>query len=245
MQVALALVLALLAVPGAIVPTVSRAQSIETAPLAPPEPRLPGGIVVGPSNEMPPDDPSAADEGAVLVPVLPEDGDRTDNELDTAAIPTPGGDEAGSSRGAASGLGQGEIPREDLFKRAPGTGDLAPREPEPIPPIARVDAPGAVLRQLDKLTGRIETFELAVGEEVTVERLRIALGKCRVPEDGSTGNNIAFLQVQDMKNPDDAVVFSGWMFADSPALSAMDHPRFDLWLIQCKTSSAEAASESQ
>lgn len=233
MPTVLALALALLALPGTVWPTALHAQTIESAPLEPPEPRLPGGIVVPPSNETPVD-PSAPDAGGVPVPAVPEE------DGGAAAIPAPG-----DGAPAEPGLvvpGRGEIPREDIFKRAPGTDSTVPARPEPIPPITRVDAPGAVLRELDKLTGQKNTFELAAGDEITVERLRVALGACRVPEDGSTGNNIAFLRIWDTKEPDAPPVFSGWMFADSPALSAMDHPRYDLWLIACRTDSGEAAS---
>jgi len=54
------------------------------------------------------------------------------------------------------------------------------------------------------------------------------------------------VKVWDQKADDDlAAEFSGWMFADSPALSALDHPRYDLWVINCTTSSAGASAGSE
>ncbi|MEM7686480.1 MAG: DUF2155 domain-containing protein, partial [Pseudomonadota bacterium] len=52
---------------------------------------------------------------------------------------------------------------------------------------------------------------------------------------------MAFLNVRDTRNIDGEPDFTGWMFAESPALSALDHPRYDLWVISC-TMSAGAVS---
>jgi len=56
---------------------------------------------------------------------------------------------------------------------------------------------------------------------------------------------MAFLRIWDTKTPDAPAAFSGWMFAESPALSALDHPRYDLWVISCTTlaDGESAASE--
>lgn len=97
----------------------------------------------------------------------------------------------------------------------------------------------AKLRQLDKMTGKIETFELGVGQEAQVARLRVRLDACRSPKNNGTFGTMAFLKIWDTKYPDADEAFSGWMFAESPALSSLDHPRFDLWVINCTTASAE------
>jgi hypothetical protein len=90
------------------------------------------------------------------------------------------------------------------------------------------------------MTGRTLTFDIAAGAEEMVDRLRVRLGACRAPEDNAQHGTMALVQIWDTKRTTDEPVFSGWMFADSPALSAMDHPRYDVWVISCTTSSGEA-----
>ena len=112
-------------------------------------------------------------------------------------------------------------------------------------PIAAPDTGlriGATLRQLDKMTGSIQTFEIAVGQTLKVERLMVRLDACRSPGDNDTHGTMAYLKIWDTKTEDAPPAFTGWMFAESPALSALDHPRYDLWVISCTTSSAEASA---
>ncbi|MEL6218072.1 MAG: DUF2155 domain-containing protein [Pseudomonadota bacterium] len=120
------------------------------------------------------------------------------------------------------------------FKKAPfKTGSL--QRPMILPEIETAARSGARLRQLDKMTGATETFELTTGEDAEFGRLRVHLAACEAPEDNADKGTRAHLTVWDLKTPDKPA-FAGWMFADSPALSAMDHPRFDLWVIACTTS---------
>ena len=106
-------------------------------------------------------------------------------------------------------------------------------EDEPAPPV-----PGqrVVLRGVDKLTGDLGEAEAAVGETAVLWRLEIDVRACFArPELGESAGS-AFLQIRDTKPDPAEMVFSGWMFAASPALSAMDHPRYDVWVLSCKTS---------
>jgi hypothetical protein len=95
-------------------------------------------------------------------------------------------------------------------------------------------APGAVLRGLDKLTGRTTDFEVKSGGAAHFGELDIALSECRYPAGNRAGDAYAGLQI--MEGGQDAPVFEGWMIASAPALSAMDHPRYDIWVIRCITS---------
>lgn len=90
---------------------------------------------------------------------------------------------------------------------------------------------GAVLRGLDKMTGRAQDITVMVDDTVTYERLSIELDACRSPAAGETADAFAFLQIQDSR--EDELRFSGWMIASSPALHAMDHPRYDIWVKEC------------
>jgi hypothetical protein len=131
------------------------------------------------------------------------------------------------------------------FKPAPFKTPEIPRRPVLIEPIGTVSREGAKLRQLDKMTGRIQTFEITTGTDELVDRLRVRLDACRSPEDNSLHGSMAFVQVWDTKHAEDPPVFSGWMFAESPALSALDHPRYDLWVISCTTSTGKAPAASE
>lgn len=101
----------------------------------------------------------------------------------------------------------------------------------------------AVLQGLDKITARISTIKVGVGETVSFGSLQITLRACdkRPPEE--TPESAAFLQVVEQKPGEQPVTrFSGWMFASSPALSAMDHPVYDLWVLDCENK-GEAPAE--
>ena len=92
---------------------------------------------------------------------------------------------------------------------------------------------GAVLRGLDKVSGIPVDLPLAVGETVALGWLQITLGDCRYPVDNQAGDAFAWLVIRERN--EDVPVFEGWMIASSPGLSALDHPRFDVWVIRCTT----------
>ena len=92
----------------------------------------------------------------------------------------------------------------------------------------------AILQGLDKTTARVSRIVVPVGESVRFGSLSIELEACdkRPPEE--TPEAAAFLKIIEQR-PDEAPVirFSGWMFASSPALSAMEHPVYDIWVLDC------------
>jgi hypothetical protein len=92
-------------------------------------------------------------------------------------------------------------------------------------------APGGVLRWLDKLSGDTEDLAMAAGDVVDRGQLTIKLDECRYPTNDPASNAFAHLTIMD--NRAEAVAFDGWMIASSPALSAMDHARYDVWVLQC------------
>ncbi len=89
----------------------------------------------------------------------------------------------------------------------------------------------ASLRALDTLQGRTEDLTLRVGETARFGQLEIALEACRVPREAPDSDAYAFLEIRDLREAQPR--FSGWMFASSPALSALDHPRYDVWVLSC------------
>lgn len=139
--------------------------------------------------------------------------------------------ESGTTDGTGEAAEDAPVVR---FKKAPFT-TRAEQRPIMLPDVETSARGGAVLRKLDKMTGATETVELTSGSEIALDRLRVRLAACEAPEDNAVKGTRAHLTVWDTKTDGDPA-FSGWMFADSPALSAMDHPRFDLWVIACTTS---------
>ena len=97
-----------------------------------------------------------------------------------------------------------------------------------------VSGSGAVLRGLDKVNGRTVDVELPSGGSARVMGLDVALADCRYPADNPTGDAFAFLTVREKEKPE--IWFEGWMISSSPALSALDHARYDVWVLRCITS---------
>lgn len=91
---------------------------------------------------------------------------------------------------------------------------------------------GAVVRALDKISGLTRDIELAPGETVAFGRITVTLSECRYPVDDPTADAFAHLVVRDPRL--DEPLFEGWMIEASPALSALDHPRYDVWVLRCR-----------
>ncbi len=110
-------------------------------------------------------------------------------------------------------------------------------------PAAADPYPIAVLRGLDKVTARISTIEAPIGEAVHFGTLEIVVRTCdkRPPEEPPEA--AAFLDIRETRPQQQSTdLFRGWMFASSPALSAMDHPVYDVWVLDCVRTSATAAA---
>lgn len=92
---------------------------------------------------------------------------------------------------------------------------------------------GAMLRGLDKVSGEAVDLPVRKGETIALGWLQITLGECRYPVGNPSGDAFAWLVVRDRN--EEVPVFEGWMVASSPALSALDHSRFDVWVTRCTT----------
>ncbi len=96
-----------------------------------------------------------------------------------------------------------------------------------------------VLRALDKVTATTEDFTVKVGDDLRYGSLDIKVKHCEKKPPEETPETYAFLQILDARMDgkggasQSAKLFSGWMFASSPALSALDHPVYDIWVIDC------------
>ena len=100
------------------------------------------------------------------------------------------------------------------------------------------DSDGAELRFLDKLTSETGDVELSVGQAAKFGRLVVRLDTCRYPTGNPASDAEAHLTI--LEDGTDTELFSGWMLASSPALSALDHPRYDVWVLNCVLPEAPA-----
>ncbi len=95
--------------------------------------------------------------------------------------------------------------------------------------------PFAVLRTLDKVTARAKTIQVQVDAPFKVGNLLAVVKVCRQRPPEEPPESAAFLQIVEEKTSEHQVknLFSGWMFASSPGLSALEHPIYDIWLVKC------------
>lgn len=100
---------------------------------------------------------------------------------------------------------------------------------------AMTDYPLIKLQSLDKLTARTTTFEAKVGTTIKFGPLFIRVQACRKSDPIDKPESAAFLQIWEVPPESETSewIFSGWMYASSPAISAMDHPVYDVWVIDC------------
>lgn len=95
------------------------------------------------------------------------------------------------------------------------------------------DAPQASLRILDRTTGQLEDVTVPRGRAVKMGQLTVTLHQCRYPRRAINSDAYAYVSVFDDKLGSE--IFSGWMIASSPALNALEHPRYDVWVVRCRT----------
>ncbi|WP_259782884.1 DUF2155 domain-containing protein [Aestuariispira ectoiniformans] len=92
----------------------------------------------------------------------------------------------------------------------------------------------AVLQGLDKVTARTQTFDVPLNQTVKFGSLDITLRHCDRTPPEEPPESAAFLEiVEKREGADPKQLFSGWMFASSPALSALQHPVYDVWVLEC------------
>ena len=96
----------------------------------------------------------------------------------------------------------------------------------------------ATIQALDKITARISTLRVPIDEPVDFGTLSVPVRRCAYHPPEETPEDAAYLEVVDNghdRSKPSRPVFTGWMFASSPAVSAMEHPVYDLTLLSCKS----------
>ena len=116
--------------------------------------------------------------------------------------------------------------------------DTAPQPGDQIvvePPPQRIANPTAVFSGLDKITGRIITFDVAIDETVQFGALQVTPRVCYSRPPTENPNTDSFVEVDEVTLQGEIKrIFTGWMFAASPGLHAVEHPVYDVWLTECK-----------
>jgi hypothetical protein len=128
----------------------------------------------------------------------------------------------------------------------PGAGPTPPDVQPPAPaaqpddtvvtemPTAKIENTRAVFAGLDKITGRIISFDAAIGETVQFGALRVTARVCYTRPPTEATNTDAFVDVDEVTLQGEIKrIFNGWMFAASPGLHGVEHPIYDIWLTDC------------
>jgi hypothetical protein len=110
-------------------------------------------------------------------------------------------------------------------------------------PANALEGGGALLQGLDKVTARISSFEAPIGADVRFGTLDIVVLRCVKAPPEESPESAAFVEIREVR-PDEAPkeLFSGWMFASSPALSALEHPVYDVWVKDCLNVKSDGSS---
>ncbi len=103
------------------------------------------------------------------------------------------------------------------------------------PPAQKIPNGAAIFSGLDKITGRIITFDVAIDETVQFGALQVTPRACFTRPPTETPNTDSFLEVDEITLQGEVRrIFTGWMFASSPGLHAVEHSIYDVWLVDCK-----------
>jgi len=200
-------------------------------------PRPPADI---PSGPFPPQPPPVQFPGqSPQQPVAPPPA-RAPSAIQSQPLPTPPGTSVAPVPVAApdAGLGQRARPMPQPANPPPPQPADTSVKPDDIVtiemPAQKIENARAVFAGLDKITGRIISFDAAVGETVQFGALRVTARICYTRPPTETPNTDAFVEVDEVTLQGEIKrIFTGWMFASSPGLHAVEHPIYDVWLTDC------------
>ncbi|MGN6750306.1 MAG: DUF2155 domain-containing protein [Xanthobacteraceae bacterium] len=111
-------------------------------------------------------------------------------------------------------------------------------------PTQKIDNARAVFAGLDKITGRTISFDAAIGETVQFGALQVTARACYTRPPTEATNTDAFVEVDEVTLQGEIKrIFTGWMFASSPGLHAVEHPIYDIWLTDCAQPAGGAVAQ--
>jgi hypothetical protein len=194
-------------------PTASRPLP-QSPPRTPPQYQVPGAIR---SQPLPPP------------PGVPADTQQS-------GLPRGPGGQPGQI--APPGGGQPVLPPGQQPRGTPQPANTAPQPGDEVItelPSQKIANPTAVFAGLDKITGRIIAFDVAINETVQFGALRVTPHICYTRPPTEAPNTDTFVDVDEVTLQGEVKrIFTGWMFAASPGLHAVEHPIYDVWLTDCK-----------
>ena len=224
---------------------------------------------MGVPSQMPPEElddedqpPPRPAQPPVRTQRQPQAPQQQQGNFSSQPLPPPGGDVAAPAQPpqqqqAAPGLAPGQtLPPVQQAAPPPGQrplvarGTPAPANVAPQPgdevitelPAQKIANPTAVFAGLDKITGRIISFDVALNETVQFGALQVTPRVCYTRPPTETANTDTFVEVNEVTLQGEVKrIFAGWMFASSPGLHAVEHPIYDVWLTDCKGGSSAVA----
>jgi hypothetical protein len=206
----------------------------------------------GPGAGAPPPYPAALPRGSVAPPGSAIQAEPLPPPPGVGVAPAPGpapnfpqqpGERARAvpPPGAAPPAANNNAPAPPEGAEAPPTQDTVIEKP-----TEHIDNGRAVFSGLDKVTGRTFSFDAAIGETVRFGALEVTPRACYTRPPTEATNTDAFVEVDEVTLKGEIKrIFTGWMYAASPGLHAVEHPIYDVWLTNCaapvQTSQAEPA----
>jgi len=203
-----------------------------------------------PQGRLPPGPPPSPDPPETRLPPGPPPSQQYPQQYPPQGRPPPGVQTQPLPPPGQARQGQPGQPGQPPPVRGPSKPGEPPLPSEIVaPPGPKIANPTAVFSGLDKITGRIITFDVAVNETVQFGALQVTPRVCYTRPPTETPNTDGFLEVDEVTLQGEVRrIFTGWMFAASPGLHAVEHSIYDVWLVDCKggtTVIAETPPEAQ
>jgi hypothetical protein len=211
-----------------------------------PPPRPPASVPSGRQQQYPPQQQYPDDRYAPY----PDEQYRRQGEpaVQSRPLPPPPGGTAAAVDPADPLSTQpplAALPGSQRPPRGTPPTDAAPQSADETiaePPSQKIANKGAMFSGLDKITGRIIAFDAAIGETVQFGALQVTPRICYTRPPTESPNTDAFIEVDEVTLQGEVKrIFTGWMFASSPGLHAVEHPIYDVWLTDCKNPVVAAA----
>jgi hypothetical protein len=205
-------------------------------------PRPPSNV----PSRLPPPPPPGPPPGSApnTAPAAPP------SSIQSQPLPPPPGAEAEPQPSSLPDVRPGQAPLPGLPpgqrqpRGAPQPANTAPQPGDEVvtaPPSQKIVNPTAVFSGLDKITGRITTFDVAINETVQFGALQVTPRACYTRPQTETPNTDGFVEVDEVTLQGEVKrIFTGWMFATSPGLHGIEHPIYDVWLTDCKGGASPA-----
>ena len=202
-----------------------------------PPPRPPGDVPNGGFPAQPAPDQYPGQQQYPPPPPPPSAGPPPSGIQAQPLPPPPGGTAAPPPPQRARVSPPPTNPQQPANLPPPQPADTAPQSDDTVvteTPTQKIPNGRAVFSGLDKITGRIISFDAAIGETVQFGALQVTARACYTRPPTEATNTDAFVDVDEVTLKGEIKrIFTGWMFASSPGLHAVEHPIYDVWLTDC------------